>query len=60
MRVGTEKKGQLYLLIGLLVVLFGYGGYEMYKTFGGSSSYTPPPPAVVQYKAAPGSGPAGP
>jgi len=47
------------MLIGLLVVLFGYGGYQMYKTFGGGSSYTPPPPAVAQYK--PGSAaPAGP
>ena len=53
MRLGTDKKGQLYLLIGLLVVLFGYGGYQMYKTFGGGSSYTPPPPAVAQYKATP-------
>ena len=61
MRLGTEKKGQLYLLIGLLVVLFGYGGYQMYRTFGGGSSYTPPPPAVPQYKATPGSpAPAGP
>jgi hypothetical protein len=56
MRLGTEKKGQLYLLISLLVVLFGYGGYEMYKTFGGGS-YTPPPAAVPQYKATPGSTP---
>jgi hypothetical protein len=55
MRLGTDKKGQLYLLIGLLVVLFGYGGYQMYRTFGGGSSYTPPPPATPQYKAAPGS-----
>ena len=50
MRVGTDKKGQLYLLIGLLVVLFGYGGYQVYKMFGGGASYTPPPPAVPQYK----------
>lgn len=55
MRLGTDKKGQLYLLIGLLVVLFGYGGYQVYKIFGGGSSYTPPPAAVPQYK---GGGPA--
>ena len=61
MRLGTDKKGQLYMLIGLLAVLFGYGGYQMYKTFGGGSSYTPPPPAVPQYRATPGStAPAGP
>lgn len=57
MRLGTEKKGQLYLLIGLLVVLFGYGGLQIYKMFGGgASSYTPPPP-VVQYKSLPGGTP---
>lgn len=50
MRIGSDKKGQLYLLIGLLVVLFGYGGYQVYKMFGGGASYTPPPPAVPQYK----------
>jgi len=59
MNLGTDKKGQLYLLIGLLVVLFGYGGYQMYKTFGGGS-YTPPPPAVAQYKNAAGSTASGP
>jgi len=58
MRLGTENKTQLYLLIGLLVVLFGYGGYQVYKIFGGGSSYAPPPPAVPQYRA--GTAPAGP
>lgn len=52
MRVGTENKRQVYLLAGLLVVLFGFGGYEIYKMFGGGSTYTPPPPAVPQYKGA--------
>ncbi len=51
MRLGTESKGKVYLLIGLLVVLFGYGGYQIYKIFGGGSSYTPPPAAVPQYRA---------
>src|SRR5579863_3414565 len=55
MRFGSEKKSQVYLLIGLLVVLFGFGGYQIYKMFGGSSSYTSPPPAVPQYKSAAGS-----
>jgi len=60
MRLGSENKRQVYLLGGLLVVLFGFGGYQVYKMFGGGSSYTPPPPAVVQYKGAPGSAAAGP
>jgi hypothetical protein len=58
MRLGTENKTKVYLLIGLLVVLFGYGGYQVYKIFGGGSSYTPPPPAVPQYRA--GTAPSGP
>lgn len=57
MRLGTDNKRQVYMLIGLLVVLFGFGGYEVYKMFGGGPSYTPPPAAVVQYKGAPGSAP---
>jgi hypothetical protein len=54
MRLGTDNKRQVYLLIAVIVVLFGAGGYEAYKMFGGPT-YTPPPPAVPQYKAAPGS-----
>lgn len=50
MNLGTEKKGQVYLLIGLLIVLFGFGGYQIYKIFGGGSTYTPPPAAVPQSK----------
>lgn len=59
MRLGSEKKSQVFLLMGLLVVLFGYGGYQMYKTFGGGTHYTPPPAAVPQYKgaASPSAGP---
>lgn len=57
MRVGTDNKLQLYSLAGLLVVLFGFGGYEMYKTFGGGTPSTPPPAAIPQFK---GAAPAGP
>ena len=58
MLLGSENKRQVYLLAGLLVVLFGFGGYQIYKMFGGGTSYTPPPPAVPQYKgAAPAAGP---
>ena len=58
MRIGTDNKLQVYLLGSLLVALFGFGGYQIYKMFGGGASYTPPPPAVPQYKgAAPAAGP---
>jgi hypothetical protein len=58
MRVGTDNKLQVYSLAGLLVVLFGFGGYEMYKTFGGGTPSTPPPAAIPQFKgAAPAAGP---
>jgi hypothetical protein len=60
MLLGTEKKWQVYTLGSLLVLLFGFGGYQMYKMFGGGSSYTPPPPAVAQYKNGPASAAAGP
>ena len=58
MQLGTENKRQVYLLAGLLVVLFGFGGYEIYKMFGAGTPSAPPPPAVAQYKgAAPAAGP---
>jgi hypothetical protein len=50
MRLGSENKTQVYILGSLLVVLFGFGGYQIYKMFGGGSTYTPPPAAVAQYK----------
>ena len=50
MRLGTENKTQVYILGGLLVLLFGFGGYQIYKMFGGGSTYTPPAAAVAQYR----------
>lgn len=55
MNLGAENKRQVYILAGLLVVLFGFGGYQIYKMFGGGAASTPPPPAVPQYKTVPGS-----
>jgi len=58
MRLGTDNKTQVYMLAGILVVLFGFGGYEMYKTFFSDASHTPPPPAIPQFKGgAPAAGP---
>src|SRR5579871_3335567 len=55
MRLGTEKS-KVYLLAGLLVVLFGFGGYQIYKMLGGGAPSRPAPaPAVAQYKSVPGS-----
>jgi len=61
MQLGTENKRQVYLLAGLLVVLFLFGGYRIYVMFsGGSPSYSAPAPAMGQYKTAPGAPAAGP
>ena len=58
MRLGTENKRQLYLVIGMFAFIFLYGGYQLYRMFGSSS--TPlPGPAVVRLQVQPGS-PAGP
>jgi hypothetical protein len=44
--LGTENKRQVYLAIGLFVLIVVAGGYELYGYFSGPS--TPPPPPVVQ------------
>jgi len=36
--LGTEKKGQVYLVITLFAFILTYGTYQIYKTFGGSST----------------------
>ncbi len=59
MRLGTENKRQVYMLIGLFAVIFIFGGYEIYGMFGGTSNHVSTAPAVVQLKSLPGA-PAGP
>ena len=54
MRLGTENKRQLYLVIGMFTFIFLYGGYQVYRMFGGGATTTAPAPAVVQYKTLPG------
>jgi hypothetical protein len=49
--LGTENKRQVYLVAGLFVVIFAIGGYELYGSFGGSS--TPPPAAIPSPAAVP-------
>lgn len=43
--LGTENKRQVYLVVALFVVIFAVGGYELYGSFGGSS--TPSHPSAV-------------
>ena len=54
MRLGTENKRQVYMLIGLFVIIFIFGGYEIYGMFGGSSNHVSTAPAVAQLKPTPG------
>jgi hypothetical protein len=43
--IGAENRKQVYILIGLLVVILGAGGYELYGNFS-SPSATPPASAA--------------
>jgi hypothetical protein len=49
LRLGTEKKWQVYLVIALFAVIVGVGGWEIYGTFAGPS--TPPPPPAQPHPA---------
>jgi hypothetical protein len=48
--LGTENKRQVYLVVALFVLILIVGGYELYGSFGGSS--TPPHPSPVPSPAA--------
>ena len=45
MRLGTEKKWQVYLVVVLLAFILGFGGWQIYGIFAGPS--TPASPAGV-------------
>src|SRR5271165_2922272 len=45
LRLGTENKRQVYLVIALFVVIAVVGGWELYGTFGGPSTPSRPIPA---------------
>ena len=40
--LGTEKKGQVYLVVSLFAFILVYGGYQIYKSFGSSSAPVSP------------------
>ncbi len=46
LRLGTENKRQVYLVVVLFVLIALIGGWELYGSFGGAS--TPPRPAAAQ------------
>ncbi|MGA2809224.1 MAG: hypothetical protein ABSE87_13925 [Terracidiphilus sp.] len=39
--LGTEKKGQVYLVVVLFAFILGFGGWQVYKTFGGPAAPAP-------------------
>jgi hypothetical protein len=45
MRLGTEKKWQVYLVVVLFVFILGFGGWQIYGIFAGPS--TPASPAAL-------------
>jgi hypothetical protein len=54
MRLGAENKRQVYLVVGLFSFVFLYGGYQIYRMFGGSPTSRPSQAPVVLVKTLPG------
>ncbi len=47
LQIGAENKRQVYLLIGLFVVILGVGGYELYNNFSGPPAAAPARPQAA-------------
>ena len=54
MRLGTENKRQVYLVVGMFGFILLYGGYQIYRMFGGGSSPRPASAPVVRVASVPG------
>jgi hypothetical protein len=55
-RLGTENKRQVYLVVAMFAFIAIYGGYQLYRVFGSSSSApTTPVPAAVRPTTVPAS-----
>lgn len=52
LQIGTENKKQVYLLIALLIVIAGIGGYELYNNLSSPSAASAPVPAARPQAAA--------
>ena len=53
MKLGTEDKRKVYILIGLMAVIVPVAGWELYGMFGGSSSAPVSVPAPAPQRATP-------
>lgn len=53
MRLGTENKRQVILVIVLFAFIFTYGGFQLYKTIAGPSSPSRPVPTPTVASRAP-------
>jgi hypothetical protein len=47
LQLGTEKKGQVVLVIVLFAIILGVGGYQIYGMFAGPAARPTAPPAPV-------------
>ena len=59
LKLGTEKKGQVVLVVVLFAFILGFGGWELYGYFATPSAPVHPVPALAAHPAASGAATAG-